>query len=423
MKFSSLPPVRRAVPLKRGNAASRLSMERFFADRRITLYASGTAALSRAMAECAAKACVKAPEVILPAYGCPDLVAACVGASVFPRLVDVAPSGWSYDAEGLETSVSSNTVAIIAVNLLGLGDGSADLHRFCQTKRISLIQDSAQYLPRTSIEWPGDYVILSFGRGKPMNLLHGGALIAPAGADYTRPLPSAHYSLRDRLLASRAAAIAFNVLTRPHAYWLFSALPGTGLGEVVYKPLDNEAPLPERAWERVGTAFAIYRARQSYGRDIWAPAIDEWSTAGIVELGCPGSPPQSEPLRLALLAPDRAARDTLVDSLNRYHLGASRFYGAELTRIAGIPEFVRCQGSFPHAALLADRLFTLPTHELVTADTVHCARDVVRMWHHLPPTRQSTPSIQRPRQVLEQGSIRSPDRPNRNQPNKPGCDQ
>ena len=397
MKFSSLPPVRRAVPLKRGKAATRISMEQFFADRRITLYASGTAALSRAIAECAVKTAASAPEVILPAYGCPDLVAACVHASVFPRLVDVAPSGWSYDAQGLETSVSSNTVAIVAVNLLGLGDSAADLHKFCQTKRISLIQDSAQYLPRASIEWPGDYVVLSFGRGKPMNLLHGGALIAPAGSGDTHPLQAAHYTVRDRLLASRAAAIAFNILTRPHAYWFVSALPGTGLGEVTYRPLDNAASLPDRAWEQVCTSFELYRARRSYGRDIWAPAIDEWSTLGIVELSSPGSPPQSEPLRIALLAPNRAARDVLVNSLNRGHLGASRFYGADLTRIAAIPEFVRRQGPFPHASALADRLFTLPTHDLVTADTVHCARDVVRRWRRLTPTLQSTPSIQRPR--------------------------
>jgi dTDP-4-amino-4,6-dideoxygalactose transaminase len=383
--LSSLPPVRRAVPLKRGNAATRRSMERFFADRRITLYASGTAALSRAMTECAVNASASAPEVILPAYGCPDLVAACVQASVFPRLVDVAPSSWSYDPQGLETSVSSNTVALVAVNLLGLGDSAADLHRFCRTKRISLIQDSAQYLPRAPIEWPGDYVILSFGRGKPMNLLHGGALIAPLGIGDTRPFQSAQYSVRDRLLASRAAAIAFNVLTRPHAYRLISALPGTGLGDVIYKPLDNEAPLPERAWERVSAAFELYQARKSYGRDIWAAAIDEWATLGIVELSCPGSPRQSEPLRLALLAPDRVSRDILVERFNRYHLGASRFYAADLTRLAGIPEFVRCQGPFPHASALADRLFTLPTHDLVTDDTVSCAQAVVRAWHRFRP--------------------------------------
>ncbi len=348
-------------------------MECFFGGRRITLYASGTAALSRAMSKCAARASVTAPEVILPAYGCPDLAAACMHAAVFPRLVDLAPSGWCYDVRGLEASVSSNTVAIVAVNLLGLGDSAAELHQFCRTKGISLIQDSAQYLPRSRIEWPGDYVILSFGRGKPLNLLHGGALIGPAGDDNDHPVRSAHYATRDRLLGSRAAAAAFNLLTRPHAYWLLSTLPGTGLGQVMY---------PERAWERFGPAFEQYRAQPSYRREVWASAIEEWSTLGIAELLCPGAPPQTEPLRLALLAPGLAARDNLVNHLNHSGLGASRFYGSDLANVAGIPDVVRSQGPFPQATALADRLFTLPTHGYVTADTVQCAREVVRTWHH-----------------------------------------
>ncbi len=378
MRFSSIPPVRRAVPLGRGNAAARLSMVRFFGGRRITLYASGTAALSQAMSECAASSSSSAPEVVVPAYGCPDLVAACVHASVFPRLVDVAPSGWSYDPQGLERSLSRNTVAIVAVNLLGLGDDSSNLHRLCQMKGIRLIQDSAQYLPRSPVEWAGDYVVLSFGRGKPLNLLHGGALIAPADYDNPRPPGSPHYAARDRLLASRAAGIAFNVLTRPHAYRLLSHLPGTGLGDVTYQPLDNAAPLPERAWKRFGAAFERYRVQQSYRRDIWAAAIDEWATIGIVGLECPGSAPAAEPLRIALLAPDRAARDALVARLNRNGLGASRFYGNDLSKIEGIPETVRAQGPFPQASALAGRLFTLPTQELVTAKNVRCAREAVR---------------------------------------------
>jgi dTDP-4-amino-4,6-dideoxygalactose transaminase len=395
VRLSSLPPVRRAVPLQKADAAARLSMERFFADRRITLYASGTAALARAIAACAARAGVSAPEVILPAYGCPDLVAACARASVFPRLVDVAPSGWSYDAAGLDSGISSSTVAIVAVNLLGVGDGAADLRRLGQSRRIPLIQDSAQYLPRDRIEWPGDYVILSFGRGKPMNLLHGGALIAPAGSEDAPSPKAAHYAVRDLLLASRAAAVAFNLLTRPRPYRLVSALPGMRLGEVLYKPLDNDAPLPERAWARVGGAFGQYQARQSYRRDIWKPALDDWAALGITELSSPGAPPQRESLRLALLAPDREARDKLVASLDRHHLGVSRFYGVDLTRIDGVPESVRRQGPFPHAAALAERLFTLPTHDLVTAATVQCARDAVRR-RSLAPARQSAPSIQRP---------------------------
>lgn len=356
-------------------------MERFFGNRTIALYPSGTAALAQAIAQSAAQKRLDAAEVIIPAYGCPDLVAACVHASVHPRLVDVAPSHWSYDLEALKSSLSSNTVAIVAVNLLGLGDGLADLLGLCRDRHIALIQDSAQHLPRETIDWPGDYVVLSFGRGKPLNLLHGGALIGPRGGHNIDSVQAAHYTARGCLLSTRAAAMAFNTLTRPALYGILSALPGTGLGEVAYKPLENSGFLPARAWRRVGTAFELYRQNPSYRRDIWGQALEEWSGRGIAALTCPGQPLPTEPLRLALLAPDRVTRDILVDELNRVGLGASRLYGTDLTRVAGIPEMVKCQGPFPNASTLADQLFTLPTHALVSANTVHATRERVLAWH------------------------------------------
>ena len=379
--FAALPPVRRAVPLKRGGPGARLSMERFFGNRRVTLYPSGTAALAQAIAQSAAQNSVSAAEVIIPAYGCPDLVTACVHASVRPRLVDVAPSHWSYDLEALRSALSSSTVAIVAVNLLGLGDGSAELTRLCHARHISLIQDSAQHLPREPIDWPGEYVVLSFGRGKPLNLLHGGALIEQPGNHMALAAQTAHYTPRQRLLSSRAAALAFNVLTRPTIYRIFSALPGTALGEVAYKSLENSTSLPERAWQRVAMAFDLYRQKASYRRDIWASATDEWSDLGLISYSSPCSPLPTEPLRLALLAPDRVARDTLVKMLNSAGLGASRLYGSALTEVAEIPDIVKCQGAFPNASALADRLFTLPTHSLVNAAAVRTTRELVLSWH------------------------------------------
>lgn len=355
-------------------------MERFFGDRNITLYASGTAALAQAMSNCAFRSSAKSPEIVIPAYGCPDLVAACVYASVYPRLVDVSPSHWSYDSTSLKSSLSPNTVAIVAVNLLGLGDGSAELIRLCKDRKIPLIQDSAQYLPRESIDWPGDYIVLSFGRGKPLNLLHGGALISPLGDGVTPSVGPVDHTARACLLRSRAAAVAFNVLTSPTIYRIFSALPGTGLGQVIYNPLANPARLPESAWQRVATAFELYRQKASYRRDMWAMAVEEWSGLGIVPLDSPGLPLPAEPLRLAMLAPDRAARDRLVNEFNRIGLGASRFYGSDLGGVARIPQIVHRQGSFPSASALADRFFTLPTHALVTAATVRTARQLVLAW-------------------------------------------
>ena len=357
-------------------------MDQFFGNRRIALYSSGTAALSRAIRDCAALSHKTAPEVIIPAYGCPDLVAACLHASVFPRLVDVSPDVWGYSQPELERCATKQTVAIVAVNLLGAGDGAAELSLFCRSREISLIQDSAQHLPRTATDWPGNYIVLSFGRGKPLNLLSGGALVSAEARDSTMSAVPHRFPLKDRLLASRFAAAGFNWLTRPWLYGLLSTLPGTGLGSVVYKVLDNESPLPDRARSRVGAAFEQYLRGSSYRRDLWAPVLGDWQRWGIEELRSNSPDPEEEPLRLALLAPDLESRDDLVAALVHEGLGASRFYGTELSRITGIPESVQRQGPFPNARRLAARLFTLPTHTLVTTDVVRATHEIVRQWHH-----------------------------------------
>lgn len=381
MSLSALPPVRRAVPVLRAQVAtSRAALTDFFGGRPVALYASGTASLSQAIAECAARHSTRSPEVILPAYGCPDLVAACLHASVHPRLVDIARSGWKYDPDRLNSSISSATVAVVAVNLLGVGDDAEALRRICDEHRISLIQDSAQYLPRERREWPGDYVILSFGRGKPLNLLHGGALIGPREPAERLPGVPPRFPWQTRLRASRMAALAFNVLTRPVVYGIASRLPGTGLGEVVYKPLGEAAPLPDYTSRYVDAAFESYRLQQSYCRKIWEPAVEEWRQIGIETLEGSSAASCAEPLRLALLAPDKATRDDLVACLGRHGLGPSRFYGSSMDRLSGIPEVVARQGPFPNAGSLADLLFTLPTHRLVTAESVTCARSIVARW-------------------------------------------
>jgi dTDP-4-amino-4,6-dideoxygalactose transaminase len=371
--FSALPPVRRPVPLCTRRTNGHLSLTRFFDGRTITPYSSGTAALARALALSAARASVANPEVIIPAYGCPDLIASCIHAGVSPRLVDTAEVTWSYDPDALSHSLNSRTVAIVAVNLLGIGDGSPYLSDVCRRTGISLIQDSAQFLPRIATEWPGEYVILSFGRGKPMNMLYGGALIGPSFAPPDCTQEVTKHRIRDRLLGTSVAAIAFNFLTSPHQYWAFSALPGTGLGKVAYTPLSNASPLPPKELQRLDAAFQCYCDTQSYRRDIWAPALDEWASFGILPLKGADCVTQMEPLRLALLAPDENTRNVIVEALNTAHLGASRFYGCDLPHVPGIPEAVRRQGPFPNATSLARRLFTLPTHALVTTETVKTA--------------------------------------------------
>ena len=381
MKLRALPPVRRAAPMTTGRFCGDRSIADYFGKRQATLFTSGTAALYTAIRDCAARAAVGAPEVMLPAYGCPDLVAACAYASVFPRLVDISPGAWGYCQDGLERHVNSNTIAIIAVNLLGVGDDAAALHAFCRSKGIALIQDSAQHLPRNDIDWPGEYVVLSFGRGKPLNLLCGGALFTATQYARTDSVATHRFPLKSRVFSSRLSAAAFNVLTQPIPYRFLSVLPGTGLGAVRYKPLGSASPLPDAFIQRVSAAFELYCRVPSYQRRLWEPVLNEWHQWGIEELRPITGGTEPEPLRLALLAPDRGSREALVNTLARAGLGATRLYGTVLSEISGVPDSVRAQGPFPNASRLASRLLTLPTHTLVSPAAVHEAHAIVRNWH------------------------------------------
>ena len=200
-------------------------------------------------------------------------------ASVFP-----AWSTWR-QAVGLtmpklsRRASSSDTVAIVAVNLFGLATARRPAPVLSRDRQISLIQDSAQYLPRTSSEWPGDYVILSSAAARPMNLLYRRRTYAPAGSSDLRPSPSARTLRGMRLLASRAAGIA---LQRPDAYahacgWS-PHYPGQGSATSSYRPLDNgAAPSPNAHPEPVGAAFvrAMPEPGDGIGGTVWAPAVDD----------------------------------------------------------------------------------------------------------------------------------------------------
>jgi dTDP-4-amino-4,6-dideoxygalactose transaminase len=399
-----LPPVRQPAPLRQiGLPQAREAFETLFPGRALHLVGSGTQALALAILACRSERRTQASEVIVPAYGCPDLLSACIFAGMTPRLVDIDRDHWGYDREQLQRSVSRQTVGVLAVNLLGIGDDHAELQRFADAHSIGLIADSAQHVPTGDDAAAPHYTVLSFGRGKPVNALRGGMLIArepvidslfaaPTAAvapafqavanlprpgksmdqsllgpvHETRPRSALDEWLRELALGSRLAALAFNLATHPRLYGLTSRLPGLGVGTTTYRPLTSIRALPASAWRQVGAALAQYRAEPTDNLRAWRAAFGEWRQYDLTLLHAASGPASGRHLRLPLLARDRAHRDRLVDALHATGLGASRFYGAPLQQIAGVPEMVACQGPFPNASRLADRLLTLPTHAYVT---------------------------------------------------------
>jgi hypothetical protein len=216
-------------------------------------------------------------------------------------------------------------------------------------------------------------VVLSFGRGKPLNLLRGGALAVPQGQPLDTELAGSG-SFRQRWVAgalgTRLAGVAFNTITHPRAYGLTSRLPGLGLGSTVFHPLQSVVTPPESFWGQLGAAYGEYSAEE--WRLPWVDMFEPVLCAG--ELAAP----DTRRLRMAVLARDRQQRDRIVQALDRAGLGASVMYDVALNSIAGVPGEIAACRDIPNATELAGRLFTLPTHSGVTRAMVARAAAIVR---------------------------------------------
>ena len=376
MSSRALAPVRRAVPLRRGHTQrGQDALARMLGAAQVWLYRSGTDALQAVLSHCAVRCQgTLRSQVILPAYGCPDLVTACVGAGLQPCLVDVDADGWGYSGVALAAALSDRVAAVVAVNLLGLGDDTRRLRALISDPQIALVQDSAQYLPRTSVHWPGDFQTFSFGRGKPLNLLGGGAatVAPPVGS-------SPGKSLRATVMGSRLAAVLFNLATAPMAYGLSRRLPGLGIGTTCYRDPEPVQAAPERLGRQLDAALPEWVRQSSYDAGAWMQPLARWQAHGIAAYAAAdGSGASRESLRLALLAPSAQMRDVLVERLARAGLGATALYATALPNATGMPDSIRVQGPFPHAEQLARRLFTLPTHAGTTAATIQRTDQIVR---------------------------------------------
>src|SRR5262249_12285718 len=156
------------------------------------------------------------------------------------------------------------------------------------------------------------------GRGKPLNLLRGGALAVPQGQALDTGF-AGRGSFRQRLIAGALgtplAGVAFNTITHPRAYWLTARLPGLGVGSTTFHPLESVVTPPESFWGQLGAAYSEYSAEE--WRLPWVDVLEPLSCAG--ELAAP----DTRRLRLPVLARDRPQRDRIVQALDQAGLGAS----------------------------------------------------------------------------------------------------
>ena len=348
--FYRLPPAGEALVVRRTPAADAW-LQDCFAPLRVRYYGAGAQALAAALIALKPRR-PQATRVLLPAYACPELVSAVLFAGLEPHLVDLAPARPWMDTVALKRALDTSALAVIAVDLFGIEERYAEL-RTAIGGDIALVQDSAQAF-RRDIHPAADCAILSFGRGKPVSVLGGGAVLAPAhiAANLTRPAAVACGSDLKRWV--------YNWLRAPWLYWLPQALP-LGLGATRFKPLTKL----ERLCDTTLALLPANIAQQLSGnseREAQLRAMIANTSALDLAQACGARTPL---LRYPILAPDTATAMRWYEKLDAAGVGASRLYRAALADIPGLSRLLA--GDYPHARDFAARLITLPLHRDVGA--------------------------------------------------------
>ena len=370
--FYQLPPAGNRLCLS-GTGKHESGQEDFFSPYMPYFYNSGTASLAAAISAAIRYKPVEKPEVILPAYCCPDIVSAAEFSGAKPVLVDLENERPWINLEQLSASINRNTVAVVAVDLLGISERLTAIRKIVGPADVLLIEDSAQAFPLHGEKqfWGGDLVVLSFGRGKPVTLLGGGAVLVrdPAlGRLLIEGVPQYGAGPLFRL-----TGLLYNMMSSPYLYWMPQGLPFLHLGETRYHPLSAiETMDPVRL-------RLLYRNVSEYqhgNNDVQAALADIAKEAGGMGGRAIDLPavcrfqPHRRLLRYPLLV-QAELRDRVYHRLRDSGLGPSLLYPSSLPRILGLESLLQGQGDFPAANAFARRMLTLPTHEGVrNADIV-----------------------------------------------------
>ncbi len=370
---SAIPLAVLARVVARIDAASALdqSLQARFPKRTLTYHASGREAMRVALTRLALRS--GRSEVAIPAYGCFSIPASVVAAGLRVRLVDIDDSG-RLAPEAVEQIPFDRVVAVVVGSLFGLPEPVAGLAARARAAGAAVIDDAAQALGATAADGVvgarGDVGILSFGRGKPLSALGGGAAIwsdADLAGSSGREAESAPHDPREKTglvsparLGALARALAYDLSRRPAVLGLLATIPALAIGRTIYDTDFERGPMRGAA-VALAAALAPELDRMNAARREAAHALagrirTETEYVPLLEQeGACGVFP-----RLGILAPSPERRDRALAAL--VALGATAMYPTPIDAIRALGPHRIDDRACPGAKKFCERLLTLPTH-------------------------------------------------------------
>lgn len=363
MNFYRLPPVGEKLPLSGLLRSSEENASLRFENYNTYFFDSGTSSLAAALLAARQRYPAK-KEVLIPGYCCPDIVSAIVFAGLTPVLVDLAENSCFIDLNKLEKKFSATTLAVIAINFSGIKERITEIKELLDRHDVILIEDSAQLSPwRSNSSLLADYIVLSFGRGKPESVLHGGALLISQSVDENN-----HFFSPDCAAMDSAAvtfkyilkAIFYNLALSPRVFAFISNLSFLHIGETRFKKLQKICGMS-------GIARRMLSEKLEAAKSV-KPAVKKYDNffrqnSSFCSLPLQCNADRSTLLRYPVLLPNKKLKDQFVQSWA--YLGVSEMYPSVLYEIKGL-DWLSKVNSVGNAISFAQRVVTLPCHSGVS---------------------------------------------------------
>lgn len=363
MTWRQLPPVGTPV---------RYTFEKSISDKAVfhvpnfycDYYQSGTAALAKAISmSIAAQKEPTRRDVLLPGYGCPDLVAAVIHAGANPVIIDLTSEKYSFNLAQVK-ACAEKAAAIVCPALLGVSMPIGEIKAILP-RHVKIIEDDAQWFPEATTVYGrqsnlanmgnyqlpdecsySDFIVASFGRGKPVNLMGGGMLLSRTSQDIgniNMPVSTP--------LSFRVKSTVFNALMQPFLYGTLTRMPGLNIGTTAYHRLNSIERIEDFKRSLVTPAIVNY---------LKSPLATATSYSNVGP--CAWSNQAKRLLRLPILVDDIKSRDLLIANCINQGITATAMYKRALYDIPGIASISERPMPTPVSDRLAETLVTLPTH-------------------------------------------------------------
>ena len=313
-------------------------------------------------------------EILIPGYTCYSVAASVARAGLKIRTYDLDPLSLEPDLDSVTQAAGDKTLSIIIQHLFGIPTPVNRIEEIGRDVGAYLIEDAAQALGGAMNGRPlgtmADFGFYSFGRGKPLPLGGGGAMV---GKDL-ETLSNLRRAGDGNGYVQLSSTLITQFMSLPFCYWIPEHLP-IGLGETIFTTDFDVSRMPALMQNLAENSIANLDDLNLHRRRVAGIYNETFDDAFIFQV-----PDEASPIYTRF--PAKAGAGPIPKDLKR--LGVRRMYPKAIPDVDTIkPYLADPQSNTPGALEIARNLITLPTHMGITENLAKKIAYKVKSKHQL----------------------------------------